>query len=1030
MRTVQIKKLTFLIAWVAATLLVPLFYSTGRAAAAAPYVFLNRYRIDHTYTQQNPNSSGSATTTKTDSFLLNSPSGGTLTSTKTQNGITVLTSTDTWVNIVPSDNDPTYCNVYITFTETENSQKGNYGTTTTNGTYTTSWQLVTQPRIQGVCNPTDSNGNLLDSGKPVTSDITSSIDTTKENYTLFVNSSSIQTIDGQYTWNAVPVSKLGNYAPAQEIYFESSNAISSTVCPSVFIKTGGKYLFSAPYVRSTNPNTIEQDPSSQYYQNMAASLLGFSPSTYRSCYAGADIFSHIQSSLGNVLSTSADWWSHAGTPGASFNPMPTNSLVDVSKFMGTAADLNNNITNAQTSSNVKSSASGSQSPAPSVKDDCPLPMNASMRWLGCSIFLALKDSATHLADQLNGYLYVDPNTLFSANSQVAANIFRNIGMVLIVIAGLFMIISQALGFEFLDAYTIRKLMPRLGVALVGMALAWPLLRLAVTLTNDLGGLINSVFMGLATQANSGSSHALDIGTFLGTSLIAVTATSAVVVLLGAAGFLSLLGTVILGLLIGLLVLAIRQLVIFMTVILAPLAIAAYVLPGGQKLWSFWKNTLLTTLFMYPLIMGFISAGAAMSYIMPKSNNSMQLLSIIVYFAPYFMLPFAFKLAGGLMGTVFSMAHERNKGIFEKQRKKRQAIREDRHKRAESNSLWDPNSRLQRALGGNAWASVIADPVGNIAHAGRRIPGLRKTGNRIESTISAQRTQQTGKLFEELNNMFGNNDKAYRLLSGSHAGLTADTQQKLRSANLLGKRITSLKDLQTAAGILSESEEGSERLAGNAIHNASGRLSSLYKDPEMLRADITAAGMMGLAAHGFASGDDLAYTGNLLQESMSAGAAQSMVVQAQVMGARSRPDLKAGYGIVYNGETGKFENGMTAPGAQNRAEALVLSLSPGDLAQAKTGAIEALAPTIKAMIAAGGPKAIAVQEQLFSWAGPYSQASADVKAYALGMIQQGGTPLRDAFSRYTREYDPERLAAGTPGGQEPPPPPTNTPGGQH
>lgn len=253
-----------------------------------------------------------------------------------------------------------------------------------------------------------------------------------------------------------------------------------------------------------------------------------------------------------------------------------------------------------------------------VADTCPLKSDESMRWLGCSIFFSLQRAADTVAKILSEYLYADPNVMFGSAAQSAATIFRNIGMVLIVVAGLVMVISQALGFEFLDAYNIRKLMPRLGISLIGMALAWPLLKLAVTLTNDLGGLVYTVLLDIPKQAGliSSASQA-DIGTRIGGLLTGVGAAGGAVVaatLLGAVGLLSLLGTVLLSLLTGLLVLAVRQLVIFMAILLAPLAIAAYVLPGGQKLWKFWKDTLITTLIMYPLIMGFIGAGAAMSYL--------------------------------------------------------------------------------------------------------------------------------------------------------------------------------------------------------------------------------------------------------------------------------------------------------------------------------------------------------------------------------------------------------------------------------
>ncbi len=660
----------------------------------------------------------------------------------------------------------------------------------------------------------------------------------------------------------------------------------------------------------------------------------------------------------------------------------------------------------------------------STADNCPLSSDTSMRWLGCSIFFSLKGAADALKTQINNYLYADPTTLFGTSAQSAANIFRNIGMVLVVIAGLFMVISQALGFEFLDAYTVRKLMPRLGVALIGMALAWPLLKLAVTLTNDLGGLINSVFMGLANAASPGASSSADLTTVIGTALTGITATSIAIVALGATGFLSLLGTVVLALLIGLLVLSIRQLVIFMLVIMAPLAIAAYVIPGGQKLWNFWKNTLITTLFMYPLIMGFISAGAAMAFIMPKDKNTMSLLAIIIYFAPYFMLPFAFKLAGGLMGTIFSLANDKNRGMFDRLKKQRQGIREDRMKRAAQNQLWDPNSRIQRTLGANSWASTIADPLGNIAHRGRRLPLLRKKGAAIESSINAARVEQSGKLVESLNSRHMYNDKAFRFLSGQHEGLNdegkphfdADTRQKLVDAKLWGKQISNVKDLQVASDILRQSKSESVRRAGNAIQSSLGELGSLYRDPEMGKASVAAAGMIGLASHGFANGDDLAGAGNkLVENGMNFESAQALVTQAQIAGSRQRPDLKAGYGVVVDNSGGgrHFANGMTIEDdEQNRAKPLIMSLGSHDLASAKSGALKDLEGPIMNIINAGRapgatPEAkaegTAVSQQLFSWAGPYSQASGDVIAQARIMIQKH--KLGDEFKSYLGRIDP-------------------------
>lgn len=684
----------------------------------------------------------------------------------------------------------------------------------------------------------------------------------------------------------------------------------------------------------------------------------------------------------------------------------------------------------------------------------------SFSWISCPVSASLAQLSSFLSQMLVNLLYTPTDMIFGttnpasgASSQAFYNtwkIFRNVGLALVVIAALVMVGSQALGWEILDAYTIRKLLPRMGAALIGIALSWPLLKIGVTFFNDLGVWTHTILTApFQHLPNNFSDPTKFISEYLLAGAVLGGVGQKIIVELGANGFMSLVFVTAAALLIGLAVLAIRYLMIVFAILTAPLAIAAYVLPGTQKVWGLWKNMLFPALVIFIIIMAFIALGQDMSAVVATQAGSLNganttnaatigwyVLALLLYIAPYLLLPFSFKLAGGLMSTVFSLANDRSRGLFDRQRKKREGIREDRRKRAESNALWDPNSRLQRALGANSWASMMTDPMGNIAHAGRNIPGLRKGGNRIESAINASRTEQTGKLFEELNNKYGYNDKAYRLLSGAHGDLSEKTRKELDRRGLLGRQITSLNDLQSAADVLANSDDGAERLASNSIRNSAGRLATLNRDPEMMRANVTAAGMMGLAAHGFASSQDIADSGNLLMRSksqggseLSEGAAQSLVVQSQVMGARGRPDVKAGYGIVFNkgagGKKGSFESGLTAQGDQNRAQALLGSLSAQDMAGAKSGAFKALKPYISNRLNAGGDAAVAQREQLFSWAGPYSQASADIKEEALRYIRN--TPgLQDEFDRYNARTsdpslrgvgggDPAATGAGGPGG---------------
>jgi|GEM_PF-3661302 len=654
-------------------------------------------------------------------------------------------------------------------------------------------------------------------------------------------------------------------------------------------------------------------------------------------------------------------------------------------------------------------------------DGCAIDPAAAMRWLECPM-LGWGEDATNMLDSfIQNFLFAPTEQIFSPEMKSAWNSFRIMGVVLVLIAGLTMVISQAMGLEIFDAYTVKKVLPRLLIAAIGISLSWPIMQFVITFFNDLGVWSHDIilFPFRALQNNAGGS--------IIAGGVGITASIPVAILVMGPAIFPLLGTIVLGLLIALVVLTLRQLVIIVAVLLAPLAIAAYILPGTQKLWEFWKNTFLTTLYMFPIIMAFIASGKALALVAAgvKNNPQLHVLSVVAYFAPYFLLPFAFKLAGGLMATVFSVANDKNRGAFDRLRKTRQEMLGNRRKRASSNSLWDPNSRMGKL---NSAASWVASPVSNAAYLGRNHGPFKNAGSRIGYQINQAKAEQSGKLFEEINKM-GYNDKAYRALSGVHTDLSEDTQKKFRAAKLYGRAPGSLKELQQMGDILSSSSSAGEQIAGNAMSVSAGRLATLYKDEEMMKASIGAAGIMGLAAHGFASSGDLSAAGNLLMggNKENAGYAQSIVSQAQMMGARSRPDTKPGYGVVY--KDGNFVDGMSDEGG--RMSAVLDTFNSSDLASAKGGAIKTVRPEIERRLSGskGENFARAQKDQLFSWAGPYSQASADVKAQALDIIYEKSSTgqsvrpdIAAEFERYTRSDmgDPGRRGqAGGPPEDAPP-----------
>lgn len=285
----------------------------------------------------------------------------------------------------------------------------------------------------------------------------------------------------------------------------------------------------------------------------------------------------------------------------------------------------------------------------------------SMEWVICPVTAGLQAFMKSMQSNIEGLMFFPTSDVFNKpgagqatdNLHTAWASFRNIAIAIIVIAGLTMVISQALGFEFLDAYTIRKLMPRLGVALVGIALSWNLMQFFIELTNDIGSWTHDILVGPFANmpvANIDSSNGVyNWATLLGLFITGVPK----LYFLGGVGFATVLLIIGLVLLIAFMIFGLRWIVIMLCLLLAPLAMASYVLPGTQKIWSFWKNTTMTSLAIFPIIMALLASGEVMARISSQvAVPGGYLLVVVLFLAPILLIiPIAQKFSGVLGGAI-------------------------------------------------------------------------------------------------------------------------------------------------------------------------------------------------------------------------------------------------------------------------------------------------------------------------------------------------------------------------------------------
>ena len=335
----------------------------------------------------------------------------------------------------------------------------------------------------------------------------------------------------------------------------------------------------------------------------------------------------------------------------------------------TTVTLTNTYASVQSQNNTNGS-SNTQSP----QLVCTLSLFNPLTWLICPLVSAAQGAIEGLTAGIDSLLTINTNEIFANTNQKGStgagfyqawNTFRIFAAGLIVIAGLIMLIAQASGSDVIDAYTIHKVLPRILIAVIFITLSWPLLNFAITLTNDLGTGIRAI---IYTPFNSiGTTVRVDGGTATVGALVG-TATFLTLGLLGIASFML---TALLAVFVGFVVLFLRQVVVMMLVIFAPLAIACYVLPGTQKAWNFWKDTFLSMLIVFPIISALIAMGRVFAVVMYNNRTAgvptfvNEIGAFIVYFLPYFLLPAAFRWAGGAMATIGGFVNDRHRGAFDR-----------------------------------------------------------------------------------------------------------------------------------------------------------------------------------------------------------------------------------------------------------------------------------------------------------------------------------------------------------------------------
>lgn len=237
----------------------------------------------------------------------------------------------------------------------------------------------------------------------------------------------------------------------------------------------------------------------------------------------------------------------------------------------------------------------------------------------------------------------------------------------------------------LDAYAIKKIAPRILIAVVLINLSIYLVAAAVEGTRIIargaGGIITSPFTSSGSNNfDLGDTMSLQQGALLGVggyfTYKAVSREPSVVSNMFKNLFNPRTGTragevtsslhmflFMVAVPVGLIALAVmvtlifRQGLIILLAMVSPIAFALYILPGTEKYFKKWWELFSKTLLMYPIIMAIFAISDILTSIIFKNNEgsiSGLIAGLIAMFAPLALIPFSFKFAGGALSSIYGV----------------------------------------------------------------------------------------------------------------------------------------------------------------------------------------------------------------------------------------------------------------------------------------------------------------------------------------------------------------------------------------
>ncbi|MGO3702101.1 MAG: hypothetical protein ACTJG2_02860 [Candidatus Saccharimonadales bacterium] len=292
----------------------------------------------------------------------------------------------------------------------------------------------------------------------------------------------------------------------------------------------------------------------------------------------------------------------------------------------------------------------------------------------CPIMGFIADAMDKIYGFLRNFLEVRPlSTEHDSSLYRAWKYMQSFANIAFAIVFLIIVYSQLTN-QGVSNYNVKRMIPRLVIAALLVNTSYYICAILVDASNIAGASLQDILMQIRTELIQGqeqnrldslswgemTAYLLSGGTIVGAGLVGLSGAGTSVIYL----LVPVLITALIAVFVAVAILAARQALITILVMISPIAFVAFVLPGTQKYFDRWKDIFQTMLFLYPIFAVLFGGAQLAGYIIAQNADRPEviLLAMFVQLAPLIITPFLIKFSGGLLSKFAGMINNPTRGV--------------------------------------------------------------------------------------------------------------------------------------------------------------------------------------------------------------------------------------------------------------------------------------------------------------------------------------------------------------------------------